>query len=139
MHTLVYRDSRWFYRRAPCKASASRENSNRAIKKPCFARHAHFSPLGPSPSMVQSNQMRRWLLIILCLCPAWIAGAATNESAFLSQIRQLTFEGKTGEGYFSPKGSELIFQSVRAPENPFYQIYLMSLETGDTHRVSPGQ
>ena len=26
----------------------------------------------------------------------------------------------------------------RDAENPFYQIYMMSLETGDTHRISPG-
>lgn len=65
-------------------------------------------------------------------------GASAAESDFLSNVRQLTFEGKSGEGYFSPDGKNLIFQSVREPGNPFYQIYLLDLETGDTHRVSPG-
>ena len=32
----------------------------------------------------------------------------------------------------------MIFQSEREPDNPFYQIYLLHLETGDTTRVSPG-
>jgi hypothetical protein len=32
----------------------------------------------------------------------------------------------------------MVFQSEREPGNPFYQIYLLDLETGDTQRVSPG-
>ena len=66
------------------------------------------------------------------------AGNDGTEARFLQNIRQLTFEGKTGEGYFSPDGKQLIFQSVREPGNPFYQMYILSLESGDTHRVSPG-
>jgi Tol biopolymer transport system component len=65
--------------------------------------------------------------------------SATSEAQFLSNTRQLIFEGKrSGEGYFSPDGKALIFQSEREPENPFYQIYLLDLESGDSHRVSPG-
>ena len=61
------------------------------------------------------------------------------EGGLLSNIRQLTFDGKrAGEGYFSADGSKLIFQSEREEGNPFYQIYLMDLETGDQERVSPG-
>jgi hypothetical protein len=64
---------------------------------------------------------------------------ATSEASFLSNPRQLIFEGKrSGEGYFSPDGKALIFQSEREPGNPFYQIYLLDLESGDSHRVSPG-
>ena len=62
-----------------------------------------------------------------------------DESQFLSNIRQLTYDGKrAGEGYFSEEGNALIFQSEREPDNPFYQIYLLDLLTGDTHRVSSG-
>lgn len=62
-----------------------------------------------------------------------------EESEFLENIRQLTYDGKrAGEGYFSDDGNSLIFQSEREPENPFYQIYLLNLITGDTHRVSSG-
>jgi len=65
--------------------------------------------------------------------------AAAAESRFLSNIRQLTYDGKrAGEGYFSEDGNALIFQSEREPDNPFYQIYLLNLLTGDTHRVSTG-
>jgi Tol biopolymer transport system component len=65
--------------------------------------------------------------------------APADESVFLSRVRQLTFEGnRAGEGYFSPDGRHLVFQSEREPGNPFYQIYALNLETGDTTRVSPG-
>ena len=64
---------------------------------------------------------------------------SAEESQFLSNIRQLTYDGKrAGEGYFSEDGNALIFQSERESDNPFYQIYLLDLLTGDTHRVSTG-
>ncbi len=67
------------------------------------------------------------------------AAAGPEEAALLTNVRQLTFEGaRAGEGYFSRDGTQLIFQSEREPGNPFYQIYLMDLETGDTRRLSPG-
>src|SRR3990167_4643722 len=66
-------------------------------------------------------------------------GTETGETQFLKNIRQLTYEGKrAGEGYFSEDGEALIFQSEREPENPFFQIYILDFETGDTNRVSPG-
>lgn len=62
-----------------------------------------------------------------------------DEARFLTNVRQLTYDGKrAGEGYFSEDGNTLIFQSEREPDNPFYQIYLLNLLTGDTHRISPG-
>ena len=68
-----------------------------------------------------------------------IESDSIGEERFLSNIRQLTYDGKrAGEGYFSEDGNALIFQSERESDNPFYQIYLLNLLTGDTHRVSPG-
>ncbi|MEZ5331113.1 MAG: hypothetical protein R2991_03455 [Thermoanaerobaculia bacterium] len=62
-----------------------------------------------------------------------------TESDFLTGVRRLTFEGRrAGEGYFSPDGKKLVFQSEREEGNPFYQIYLLDLESGDTRRISPG-
>ncbi|MBK8092644.1 MAG: M28 family peptidase [Verrucomicrobiaceae bacterium] len=67
------------------------------------------------------------------------AALAQNEADFLTHARQLTFEGRrAGEGYFNADGTKLIFQSEREEGNPFYQIYLMDLETGDQERISPG-
>lgn len=64
---------------------------------------------------------------------------ARTEADLLSNTRQLTFDGRrSGEGYFSRDGTQFVFQSEREPGNPFFQIYLMDLETGDIRRVSPG-
>ena len=64
---------------------------------------------------------------------------ADGEADFVSGVRQLTFEGKrAGEGYFNKDGTKMVFQSEREAGNPFYQIYVLDLETGDTERISPG-
>ena len=64
---------------------------------------------------------------------------ASQERDFLSRIRRLTVEGKrAGEGYWAPDGKRLVFQSEREPGNPFYQIYVLDLTSGDTKRISPG-
>src|SRR5690606_39885046 len=61
-----------------------------------------------------------------------------NEASFLGNARQLTFEGKrSGEGYFHPDGNLLVFQSERDEANPFYQIFLLDLLSGESARVSP--
>ena len=79
----------------------------------------------------------KWIGVLCMLCFA--VSILAEESQFLSNTRQLTYSGKrAGEGYFSEDGTALIFQSEREPDNPFYQIYLMDLKSGDTHRVSPG-
>ncbi|MCA1585515.1 MAG: hypothetical protein LC791_12370 [Acidobacteria bacterium] len=61
------------------------------------------------------------------------------ERDFLTRVRRLTVEGRrAGEGYWSPDGQKLVFQSEREPGNPFYQIYALDLATGETVRISPG-
>src|SRR5258707_13002555 len=65
--------------------------------------------------------------------------ATYQERDFLTRVRRLTVDGKrAGEGYWSPDGKKLVFQSEREPGNPFYQIYVLDLATGDTTRVSTG-
>src|SRR6056297_3107868 len=67
------------------------------------------------------------------------ATSAVDESRLLENIRQLTFAGRrSGEGYFSADGQQMVFQSEREPGNPFYQIYRMDLGTADITRISPG-
>jgi Tol biopolymer transport system component len=62
-----------------------------------------------------------------------------QERDFLGRVRRLTVEGRrAGEGYWSPDGRRMVFQSEREPSNPFYQIYVLDLETGDVARISPG-
>src|SRR5437762_11548874 len=80
-----------------------------------------------------------WALIAPHLFAAGAEQSGSGEAQFLSNTRQLTYEGRrSGEGYFSPDGKALVFQSEREPGNPFYQIYILDLETGDSHRVSTG-
>jgi Tol biopolymer transport system component len=67
------------------------------------------------------------------------AAPALQERDFLTRVRRLTVEGRrSGEGYFSPDGKRLVFQSERDPANPFYQIFTMDLTSGDVKRISPG-
>ncbi len=89
--------------------------------------------------------MRRSLLLCVVfglLYPALAAKAepGASEIQFLGNVRQLIYEGKrSGEGYFHPDGNLLIFQSEREEGNPFYQIYLLDLLSGESARISPGQ
>ncbi len=65
--------------------------------------------------------------------------AGSREGEFLSRVRRLTVEGRrAGEGYWSPDGQRLVFQSEREAGNPFYQIYALDFTSGDTKRISPG-
>ncbi len=62
---------------------------------------------------------------------------AVAEARLMTHIRQLTFEGRrAGEDYFSYDDSMLAFSSEREADNPFFQIYTLDLETGDTRLIS---
>ncbi len=97
------------------------------------------------PQAVSSTAMSRMFVFLLVGLLAPVVSLAESnqpanpEASLLTNIRQVTFAGRrAGEGYFSQDGTQLIFQSERAADNPFFQIYLMDLQTGDTQRVSPG-
>jgi Tol biopolymer transport system component len=53
-------------------------------------------------------------------------------------VRQLTFGGENAEGYFSPDGRHLIFQSTPAGGGCDQQ-FILDLRTGETRRVSSGK
>ncbi len=89
------------------------------------------------------NRMDRSIATRLAAAAVALIGlagpAAAGEEGLLANIRQLTFEGRrAGEGYFGRDGTTMIFQSERQADNPFYQMYLLDMETGDVRRVSPG-
>jgi Tol biopolymer transport system component len=86
---------------------------------------------------------RHLLLVALALLGALGSGSAQeapgNESLLLRDVRQLTFDGRrAGEGYFGQDGRTMVFQSERAPGNPFYQMYVMDLASGAVRQVSTG-
>jgi Tol biopolymer transport system component len=61
------------------------------------------------------------------------------ETDLVSNARQLIFTGKrSGEGYYSADGDRMVFQSERLDANPFYQIFLLDLESGDTEQITNG-
>lgn len=64
----------------------------------------------------------------------------TPEAVHLKNIKQVTTDFvRAGEGYFSPDGKKIIFQAEeKGTGNPFYQIFVMDLESGKLTRVSPG-
>lgn len=85
--------------------------------------------------------MPRWPLVLPLLLTVLTAQQAVQppERELLSRVRRLTVEGRrAGEGYWSPNGQRLVFQSEREPGNPFYQIYALDFGSGDTTRISPG-
>jgi Tol biopolymer transport system component len=66
-------------------------------------------------------------------------GEASPEPKFLKNIRQVT-KGmvKAGEGYFSPDGTQIVYQAV-PHDYPFYQIFLQPLAGGEPKRISTGR
>jgi TolB protein len=87
------------------------------------------------------------LIVILILIlsgpsPASLAeepAKSSVESKFLSNIRQVTSGMvKAGEGYFSPDGTQIIYQAV-PQDYPFYQIYTQALSGGKPKLVSTGR
>lgn len=72
--------------------------------------------------------------------PAAADGIDTEyESELLPNSRRLITEGKrSGESYFSADGKRMIYQAELEGDNPFYQIFVRDLLTGQTTRVSPG-
>jgi Tol biopolymer transport system component/Zn-dependent M28 family amino/carboxypeptidase len=82
--------------------------------------------------------MRVTVSLLLTLVPL-VSGLAFGETELLKDPTQLITEGKrSGEGYFSRDGEWMIYQSEAEATNPFYQIYLYNMRTGQSRRVSPG-
>jgi len=72
-----------------------------------------------------------WCLHIYHLC--------ASDVDVIQNARQLTFEGvRSGEGYFSADGKKMVYQSESYEKNPFYQIYLLDLVSGENKLVSTG-
>jgi len=96
----------------------------------------HFRWPGP---LVASIAVAAICAMFLPDLAAQQATSDNPERQFLQRVRRLTVEGRrAGEGYWSPDGRRLVFQSEREPGNPFYQIYTVNLTDGQTFRISPG-
>src|SRR5438132_4345850 len=95
-----------------------------------------------SPAAIkdQPKELPMLLLLASLALGAEPADWEKAEAAHLQNIRQVTRDFvRAGEGYFSPDGKQIIFQAEEKDGgNPFYQIFVMDLDTGKTRRVSPG-
>lgn len=74
--------------------------------------------------------------------PAQAAAAEVSllhpDEVHLRNLRQLTFGGENAEGYWSPDGKKLIYQSA-GEGVPCDQEFILDLATGQSARVSNGQ
>lgn len=62
-----------------------------------------------------------------------------QANTLITNSKQLTFVGsRSGEGYFSADGKKMIYQSEREEGNPFYQMFILDLESGKSTRISTG-
>ena len=83
--------------------------------------------------------MLKLLLISLTICCLQIQHLCASDVNVIQNARQLTFEGvRSGEGYFSTDGEKMVYQSESYEKNPFYQIYLLDLISGENKLVSTG-
>ena len=89
--------------------------------------------------------MRAYDIVVLVFALLGIFTAAdvlaedSIESNFLSNVRQVTSGmTKAGEGYFSPDGTEIVYQAEPL-QFPFYQIYRQKLSGGEPQRLSTGR
>src|SRR5262249_26202638 len=80
------------------------------------------------------------IALVACLALGADADWQAQEAVHLKNIRQVTVDFvRAGEGYFSPDGRQIIFQAEEMDTgNPFYQIFVLDLDTGRYRRVSPG-
>ena len=71
---------------------------------------------------------------------AQVPGFIEPAQSLLSEQKQITFVGtRSGEGYFSNDGKKMIYQSERDEANPFYQMFVLDLQTGKSTRLSTGE
>lgn len=90
--------------------------------------------------MKNLKNLIRISILPLAACVYLGAGLLSEDPKLITNSKQITFVGpKSGEGYFSADGKKMIFQSEREPNNPFYQMFILDLESGKVQRLSPGQ
>ena len=61
-----------------------------------------------------------------------------EEESFIKNVKQLTFDGESGEGYFSKDAKKVIFQAKR-DGRPSDQIYMMDADGSNQKLISNGK
>ncbi len=88
--------------------------------------------------------MKKYIILLTSfvslITQAQVAGYIEPAQSLLSEQKQITFVGtRSGEGYFSQDGKKMIYQSERDAANPFYQMFVLDLQTGKSTRISTGE
>ncbi|QEL18217.1 TolB family protein [Limnoglobus roseus] len=81
------------------------------------------------------------MLLALSASSADPADWEVAEGRYLKNVKAVTTDFvRAGEGYFSPDGKKIIYQAEeQGTGNPFYQIFVQDLATGNRRRISPGK
>ena len=87
--------------------------------------------------------MKKYIISLISLvaltATAPMSQIVDQANSLITNQKQLTFVGsRSGEGYFSADGKKLIYQSEREEGNPFYQMFILDLESGKSSRISTG-
>lgn len=87
--------------------------------------------------------MKKYIILLtsfVALTATVLTPSYLNQAqSLLSNQKQITFVGtRSGEGYFSADGKKMIYQSEREEGNPFYQMFVLDLESGKSSRISTG-
>ena len=93
-----------------------------------------------------SPSFAAFAVVIPCLAQAQSAGVLHDQrESHLADVRQMTFGGENAEAYWSPDGSELVFQRTHAPYDcdqifrmPVSDPAAMSLVSTGTGRTTCG-
>ncbi len=60
------------------------------------------------------------------------------NSTLISNEKQLTFShAKANEAYYNKDKTQIIYQAVQKEGNPYYQIFVQNLATGEVKHISP--
>ncbi|MGI8981854.1 MAG: biopolymer transporter Tol [Pirellulaceae bacterium] len=94
------------------------------------------------PRLLHSSPVLILIVILIVFRSSAFAeepAKSSVEKSFLTNIRQVTSGMvKAGEGYFSPDGTQIIYQAV-PQDYPFYQIYTQPLSGEKPKLVSTGR
>ncbi len=79
------------------------------------------------------------ILLILLMTVTGYTQVYADAIGFIADEHQLsTKEKRVGEAYYRDDMKWMIYQAEVSDDNPFYQIFLKNIASGDVKQVSPG-
>lgn len=79
------------------------------------------------------------IVLILLISVTGYTQVYADEIGFITDEHQLSIkEKRVGEAYYRDDMKWMIYQAEVSDDNPFYQIFLKNIASGDVKQVSPG-